>query len=84
MTTLSLAIHSTLNLTLTHGINSTQQNVKMPSVAFSYCYAECHYAGCRCADYNNAECHYTECHKAERHYAECGYTECRYAECHYA
>ncbi len=29
MTTLSLAINSTLNLTLTHGINSTQQNVKM-------------------------------------------------------
>ncbi len=39
----------------------------MPSVAFSYCYADCHYGECR-----YAECRYAkyvgaimECHRAE-------------------
>jgi hypothetical protein len=39
-------------------------NVIMQSVAFFYCYAECH-----------AECIYAECR-----YAECHYAECRFAE----
>ncbi len=43
----------------------------MPSIVFSYCYAEHRYAECR-----NAECHYAECR-----YAECRYAECLYAEC---
>ncbi len=31
----------------------------MMSIAFSYCFAECHYAECRCA-----ECRYDECRGA--------------------
>ncbi len=50
----------------------------MQSVAFFYCYAECH------AECIYAECHYAECHYAECHYAECRYAKCHYAECHYA
>ncbi len=41
-------------------------NVKMPSVAFSYNYAERHYAECR-----YAECCYAESPHAGCHYAEC-------------
>jgi hypothetical protein len=33
----------------------------MPSVVFSYCYAECCYG----------QCHYAECRYAECRYAEC-------------
>ncbi len=50
----------------------------MPSVALSYCYAECHYAEC-----HHAECHHAECHYSECHYAECQYSECHYAKCRY-
>jgi len=35
-------------------------NVLMPSLRFSYCYAECQYAECCCF-----ECHFSECRCAE-------------------
>ncbi len=28
----------------------------MLSIAFSYCYAECHYTGCRYAEFRDAYC----------------------------
>jgi len=42
----------------------------MMSVAFSYCYAECHYD-----EFHYVECHYDECHYYECHclHAVCGY-----------
>ncbi len=49
----------------------------MPSVAFAYCFTECHFAECRNAERFYAECHYAECYYAECHYAECHYAECR-------
>jgi len=33
----------------------------MLSVAYFYCYAECHYAECRYAEYRYADCLYAEC-----------------------
>ncbi len=43
----------------------------MLSVAFSYCYAECHYAECHYAECRHAECHYAECRNAHCHYTDC-------------
>jgi hypothetical protein len=48
----------------------------VPSVAFSYCYADGNYVEC-----HYAECRYSECHFVECHYAECRYSECNYADC---
>ncbi len=42
----------------------------MLSVAFSYCFTECHFA----------ECHYAECHHAECRGAVLGHRSC--AKCH--
>ncbi len=50
-------------------------NVITVSVAFPYCYTECHNAG-----WQYAECHYAECQYAECHYAEYRYAECRDAK----
>jgi hypothetical protein len=36
-------------------------NVIMLSVAFNFCYGECHYAECRYAECCCAECRYAEC-----------------------
>jgi hypothetical protein len=44
-------------------------NTVMLSVAFFYCYAECHYAECRV--FCHAECNYSEYRCPECHCAEC-------------
>jgi hypothetical protein len=42
------------------------QSLVMPSVMFTYCYAECRYAECRYAECRYAECYYAECRYGER------------------
>jgi hypothetical protein len=50
--------------------------IVMLNVMFSDCYAECHNAESRYAEFRYVECHYAECC-----YAEYNFTECRYGEC---
>ncbi len=72
ITALSITTLSIMSLFVTLGTNDTElkwqsakhywvPNAVILSVAFFYCYAECHYAKCR----------YAECHYAEYRYAEC-------------
>ncbi len=48
-------------------------SVILMSVAFSFCYTECHYA----------KCHFAYCRNFECHYAQRRNDECPYAECHF-
>jgi hypothetical protein len=43
-------------------------SVTMLSVAFSYCFAECHYAEC-----HYAECHYPECRDITLRIGHCNF-----------
>ncbi len=63
--TFSITTLGVMDLIVTLRIKDTQNNnflheLKMVSVAFSYCYAERHYAEC-----HNSESHYAECHYAQ-------------------
>jgi hypothetical protein len=49
-------------------VNVVISNVIKLSVAFFYCYAQCHNPDCQYAECRYAECHYADCHCAECHY----------------